>query len=291
MHNFVITGFADEIDPDLHKQISGLKANGITHIELRSIGDKNVSELSEEEALAYKKILDGEGIVVSSIGSPIGKADILADFDEQMELFKHVLTLARIFESPYIRMFSFYLPEGEPIEQYRDEVINRWQQFLTIAKAYPEITLLHENEKDIFGDIPSRCLDLVNSLNNPQLKLAFDPANFVQCGIEVYPYAYQLLKDHIGYLHIKDALFETGKVVPAGEGDGNVKEVLERLVAQGYTGYASLEPHLTIFESFTSLEKSGLSIDNNQGDGEKLFTLASDALKHILVDEMNQEWK
>ncbi len=150
--------------------------------------------------------------------------------------------------------------------------------------------MLHENEKDIYGDIPERCAKLLTELNNPQVKAAFDPANFVQCDVEVYPHAYELLKDEIGYMHIKDAHFADHKVTPAGLGDGQVEAVLRALVANGFTGFASLEPHLSIFDGFAALEKEGVSIEETKSDGEKLFTVASNALKKILVENMGQEW-
>lgn len=291
MNNFTITGFADEIASDLATQIKGLKENGISHIEVRGINGTNVSELTLDQALTYKQTLHENGIHVSSIGSPIGKISIEDPFEDHLALFKHVLAVAVAFESPYVRMFSFFIPEGKNADDYHEEVVNRWRQFLAVANDYPQITLLHENEKDIYGDIPERCAKLLAELNSPQVKAAFDPANFVQCDVEVYPHAYELMKDFIDYMHIKDAHFADHKVTPAGLGDGQVEAVLQALVAKGFTGFASLEPHLSIFDGFAALEKAGVSIEESKSDGEKLFTVASEALKKILVENMGQEWK
>lgn len=296
MNNFTITGFADEIASELDLQIKGLKENGISHIEVRGINGTNVSEMTIEQAEKYKNVLRENGIQVSSIGSPIGKIDIETSFEEHLKLFKHVLDLAMAFESPFVRMFSFFIPEGKKADDYYEEVISRWRRFLEVAKDYPQITLLHENEKDIYGDTPERCLKLLNDLNSSQVKAAFDPANFVQCDVEVYPRAYELLKEHIGYMHIKDARFEDHKVTPAGLGDGNVELVLQALAGIGFEGFASLEPHLSIFDGFMNLEKDGVSVDStisegNKSDGEKLFAIASQSLKKIIVDNMGQEWK
>ncbi|MGM0126108.1 hypothetical protein IGI37_003509 [Enterococcus sp. AZ194] len=291
MNNFTITGFADEISPNFEEQVRVLKKNQISHIEIRGIDGKNVSDFTIEEAEMYKKKFDHAMIQVSSIGSPIGKINIDDPFEEHLEKFVHVLNIARIFESPYIRMFSFFIDSKKNPDDYKEEVISRWQQFLAVAKDYPEITLLHENEKDIYGDTPERCLTLLNELNSPQVKAAFDPANFVQCEVEVYPHAYDLLKEHIAYMHIKDALYSDHKVTPAGLGDGKVKEVLAALIATDFFGFASLEPHLSIFDGFADLEKTQLSISNTASDGEKLFSVASQALKEILVNQLKQEWK
>lgn len=292
--NFTITAFADEINPDLQTQIRVLKENGINHIELRGVNGKNVSEFSHDEAKRYHKELEDAGITVSSIGSPIGNIGIEDSFEEHLTLFEHVVSLAQLFQAPFIRMFSFYIPEGKDPSNYRESVISRFKEFVKIIKGYPEITLLHENEKEIFGDTPERCLDLIESINDSQVKLAFDPANFVQCDVEVFPHAYDMLKDHIAYVHIKDARFSDHKVTPAGLGDGKVELVLKQLIEQDFRGFASIEPHLSIFDGFLSLEKKGESITDikeSETDGEKLFNVASNALKEILVNHLGQEWR
>ncbi len=290
MADFTITGFADEIGPDLAEQIRGLHNNGITHIEIRGIADKNVSEFTLEEAQAYQKQLAQAGIKVSSIGSPLGKIKITDEFAPQLDLFKHVLAIAEVFQAPYVRCFSFFMADADA-ERYQPEVIRRWQAFMQAASAYPQITLLHENEKGIFGDTPERCLALLQAIDSPQLKAAFDPANFVQCGVEVYPHAFELLAPYIAYIHIKDAQYRDRAVTPAGYGDGKVKAVLERLIADDYHGFLSLEPHLSEFSGFAQLEQDGVSIAPNEIAGAQAFTVASNALKAILVDQCHQDWK
>ncbi|EIR3895743.1 sugar phosphate isomerase/epimerase [Enterococcus faecium] len=291
MNNFTITGFADEIASKLDTQIKGLKENGISHIEIRGINGKNISELTLQEAQEYHQQLQEVGIKVSSLGSPIGKISIEDSFEEHLALFQHVLELAGVFASPYVRMFSFFIPEGKEADEYHDEVVARWKQFLLVAKDHTKVTLLHENEKGIYGDTPERCLKLLKALNSSQVKAAFDPANFVQCDVEVFPHAYNLLKDFIDYMHIKDAKYADHSVTPAGKGDGKVGQVLSALVADKFKGFTSLEPHLSMFDGFTDLEKEGVSIVSEKSDGEKLFAVASDALKEIIVEDLGQEWK
>ncbi|WP_390409130.1 sugar phosphate isomerase/epimerase family protein [Lacticaseibacillus jixiensis] len=291
MENFTVSAFADEIAPDLPTQIRALKANGISHLELRAIDHTSVSDFTLEAAKAYQAQLAANGLQVSSIGSPIGKIRIDEPFAPHLARFEHTLQIARIFKSPYVRMFSFYLPEaGGDWAQYRDEVIARWRQFLQKAKAYPEITLLHEDEKEIFGDTPERCLDLVTTLNDPQLQLAFDPANFVQCNVQVFPHALALLKQHVVYMHIKDAVYADGHVTPAGQGEGRVQDVLTALVAEDFHGFASIEPHLTMFDGSAELENSAVSFQRARGDGEVLFDVAAEALRKLFAT-MGQRWQ
>ena len=104
--------------------------------------------------------------------------------------------------------------------------------------------LLHENEKDIYGDVPDRVLDIVESVGSPALRLAWDPANYVQVGVTPFTDGYAKLRPHTVYVQIKDALLATGDVVPAGEGDGQVRETVRALAADGFDGFFSMEPHL-----------------------------------------------
>jgi sugar phosphate isomerase/epimerase len=107
-----------------------------------------------------------------------------------------------------------------------------------------EVTLLHENEKHIYGDTPGRCLDLLAAVDSPRLRAVWDPANFVQCGVRPHAEGYQLLRPYVAYVHVKDALLASGQVVPAGQGDGELRETLAALYASGFDGFFSFEPHL-----------------------------------------------
>ncbi|HHY81249.1 MAG TPA: sugar phosphate isomerase/epimerase [Clostridiales bacterium] len=277
---FYLSAFADEIDPSLDVQMDVLDHFGIKHIEMRGVNGKNLTEYSLDEVRDIKRQLVKRGFRLSAIGSPIGKIGIIDNFEPHLAKFKHTLKIAEIMEVKYIRMFSFYIPKGEAPEKYREEVLDRWNAFIRAAEG-TGVTLLHENEKDIYGDTPERCLDLLKSLNSTQVRLTFDPANFVQCDVETYPKAYEMLKDYIEYMHIKDALYANHQVVPAGLGDGRVKDILDALKKSGFVGFLSLEPHLGNFVGFSDLEKNAADADLPDG-GPRLFGVAYNALKALL---------
>lgn len=284
MYNFTLSAFADEIDVNLSKQIEVLKKHGISHMELRSIDSVNVSKFTLPYAKEVKGILDAEGIKVSAIGSPIGKIRLDEDLDAHMDLLKHVIELAETFDSKYIRLFSFYPPEGKALADCKNEVIENMGRMVEVAKD-SSVILLHENEKDIYGEKAKECLEVLEAINSPKLRATFDPANFVQVGQEVYPEAYDMLKDYIEYFHVKDAFFNTKKIVPAGYGDGKMKELIERLKADNFNGFLSLEPHLYHFEGFAGLELNNESMDIEQSpetEKEAKFALAVNSLKALL---------
>jgi len=281
MSNFVLSAFADEIDMDLKTQMDILEKHDIHYIEMRGVNGKGIVDYSLEEVKVIKEKLDERGFKISSIGSPIGKILITDDFGPHLELFKHTLDIAKILESKYIRMFSFFIPENESPDKYKDEVMIRWHAFVKAAEGY-DIVLLHENEKNIYGDTAQRCLDIMLAMNCNYVKAVFDPANFVQCNEKTFPDAYKLLEYYIVYLHIKDAVYSDHHVVPAGYGDGKVKEILSHLNAINYKGFLSLEPHLGQFEGLKNLEVNNKN--NMAQSGPELFAIATNALKEILND-------
>lgn len=275
-----ISGFADEIDASVDKQFEVLNKLNITYFEVRGVDGKNISTLSEEEVQQLKEQMDRHGIQVSSIGSPIGKVKLDAPFEEHFTLYKKVVAIAKTLGTKYIRMFSFYHDGGDVwTEGEREEVLARLRSMIDYAREQ-DVILLHENEKDIYGDTADRCADLMKELYCENFKAVFDPANFVQCKQDT-KYAYELLKDYIEYMHIKDARYADNKVVPAGMGDGNVPLVLKALFENGYDGFVSLEPHLGHFAGLAALELDDAMLDLPEG-GEGTFTLAYRALCGIL---------
>ncbi len=275
-----ISGFADEIDKDVDKQIALLKKLGISYVEFRSGDGKGVADYTEEEAKALKQKFDANGISISAIGSPIGKISITDPFEPHLEKLRHVIKLAKIWETKYIRMFSFFIPNGENADDYREEVMRRMEAMVACAKE-EDVVLLHENEKDIYGDLAKRCLELMKNFYGDHFKCTFDFANFVQCHQDTME-AYELLKPYIAYVHIKDAVWDSGEVVPAGQGNGNVKTILKYLDESGFQGFLSLEPHLAEFDGLKNLEKN--AAERKLTDGEAAYTIACEALRKILSE-------
>ncbi len=277
LENTNITGFADEIHTDIRIQVKLLHELGIKYLELRSADGRNIAEYTLEEAAELKNYLEENNIKVSAIGSPIGKIMITEDFEPHFETYKRVVELAKLLETPYIRMFSFFIPKGEEPSLYRDEVFKRLKRLVDYAVEH-NVILLHENEKDIYGDTAVRCLELFEAFYGEHFKCTFDFANFVQCSQDTLK-AYELLKPFVEYIHIKDAVWDTGEVVPAGEGDGKVEDILKKLDEEGYAGYLSLEPHLAEFAGLKSLEQN--ADKRKLTDGEAAFTIAFDALMKL----------
>jgi len=265
----ILSGFADEISPDPAEQLATLAAESITHLELRGAWSVNVADFTAKHLAAFRSALDGAGVRVSAIGSPVGKIPVGAPLPPELERMRRVAEIAGELGTAIVRVFSFYIPAGEPPGRYRQQVIDRMGALARIAEDRG-LVLAHENEKQIYGDTADRCADLITAVGSPALRATFDPANFVQCGVRPHSEAYALLRPFLVYLQVKDALAATGEVVPAGEGDGQLRETLTALRDSGFTGFMSLEPHLARAGRF-----GGFS-------GPEGFRRAAQALKSLL---------
>ncbi|MCL2832554.1 MAG: sugar phosphate isomerase/epimerase [Treponema sp.] len=263
MKNFKLSAFADEAGISAGEQIDALKANGIQYMEIRNIDGKNILDCSDDELKKIKEKLDGGGIKVSSIGSPVGKTPITDDFDQVKKSFERALAAAKILEAPYIRAFSFYVPKGSDPAPWEDEVVRRLTELVRTARLEGRQYAL-ENESGIYTDIPSRCVRILDRVEG--LVLALDPGNFIMNNADLLQ-AWNLLKNRTAYFHIKDATREPRHFVPAGEGEGHIAEILKDAYSGGFNGFLSVEPHLKYLENLTDAQR---------------FTKAVKALKKIL---------
>jgi len=269
---WTLSGFSDEIADDLDEQCRVAAGLGLRHLEVRSAWGTNILDLDDDQLDRLEQTLARHGLQVSSIGSPIGKIFIDEPFPPHLDRMRHAAEVARQLGAPYIRVFSFFLRPGADPADHRTEVLDRMRALAAVAEA-AGVTLLHENENEIYGDTPERCLDIVISVGSPRLRLAWDPANFVQVGVRPYSEGYALLRPHLEYIQIKDAHAADGSVVVAGEGDGEVAATIRQLREDGFDGFFSLEPHLADTDAL-----GGFS-------GPELFTRAWKAFTDLLTSE------
>jgi len=269
---WTLSGFADEIDPDFATQCRVASGLGLKFLEIRSAWGTNILDLDESQLATVRELLAASGLRVSSIGSPIGKIRIEEDFEPHLRRMRHAAEVATLLEAPFIRIFSFFIDPADDPDAHRDEVLRRMRALADVAEE-AGVVLLHENEKEIYGDIPRRCHDIVSSVGSPNLRLAWDPANFVQVGVRPFDEGYALLRPDVVYVQIKDALAADASVVVAGAGDGQLVETVRALRDDGFDGFFSLEPHLALSGTL-----GGFS-------GADLFTQAWQAFTDLLTHE------
>lgn len=274
-------GFADEASAAVDGQIRAMKRNRMDGLEIRGTEYGSVANLTIEQAKEIRRKLDDAGLILWSVGSPIGKYRIELPFAPHLEAFKRTLEIAEILGARRFRLFSFRPPKGEDPKIYKEEVLERIGGFVEAAENR-DIRLCHENEKRIYGDTPERCLDILKTF--PEIRATFDFANFVQCDVDTLK-AWEMLKPYVDYIHVKDAMPDH-LVVPAGKGAGHLKEIIGDYIAQGGRTF-TLEPHLWVFDGLEDLEKLDertKEISRSYGNADKAFDTAAEAFRNLLSE-------
>ena len=280
MAKIILSAFADEYSNSFTEQLEALRSFGIGYVEVRGVDGKNISVLTPDDVRGMKQKLDYYGIGVSAMGSPIGKIKLDGDVRGHFEMAKKVFESANELGAKYVRMFSFYAPDGRNILDCKSEVFEHLSALKDLAREHGAV-LCHENEAEIYGSVPERCLEIHNAFGG-EIKTVFDMGNYVLEGVKPYPEAYGMLRDTIAYFHIKDALYE-GAIVPPGKGEASIKEILADHV--GYAKddfFVSVEPHLQLFSGLNALV--GRKFDNpyKYNDQKEAFSDAVNKLKEIL---------
>ena len=269
-----LSAFADEVTEDFLAQVEYLAGEKVGHIEPRFVNKKNIMDLTKGELGEARTMIRDHGLKVSAIGSPIGKVRLDKPFEPHLDKFKHAVDLALFFETPYIRMFSYYAPEGKNIDDYREQVTERMAAKVEVL-AGADVTMVHENEAHIYGHTAENCVDLIEAVDSPKLRLVYDPANFVwgekmTNNVEA---CWPVMKPYVVHIHIKDWKLGAADVgsMP-GEGDGQIRELLAELAAINYDGCMTMEPHL---------QKGG---QFGGTTGPELFSAAIAAVREIAAE-------
>lgn len=265
---FPLTGFADEISPNLNEQVQTLSQLGISGLDLRSVDGINVLDLSLDKLERVLSAVHDADLKVSCIGSPVNKVpyDVMTEARE-FDRLKRACYAAQRLNTKRIRLFTPEAPEGSH-DELAPKILN-WMREQKRLAADQGVILLHENDAKYWGAYPENAKRLFEELGDDHFKAAFDFANTVLLGFRPFEDWFPWILPHLDTLHIKDA--KDGKVVPAGEGDGQLEETLRWLIEQGWNGPLTMEPHLQAAGAL-----GGFS-------GPQLFEVAVKALRDVLA--------
>lgn len=267
-----LSAFSDEAGAELSVQLEALRRNNIYLTELRAVGGKNVKDLTPAETREIAARLADADIGLSALGSPMGKVNVSVDFEKYLDEVKSMCETACILGTNRIRMFSFF----EAYDQ-RGRVIEYLNRMVETASGY-RLTLCHENEKKIYGDTVERILDLRE--NVPGLRFVYDPANFLQTD-EMPDKTLPAIHPISDYFHIKDVIVETEELVPAGQGDGRIPELISMIDRDTIL---TLEPHLKVFKGYAEIDGEEMRHRFEFKNGDEAFDAATAALKGLLSE-------
>lgn len=269
--SLLLSAFADEISPDLDVQIATLKRLGVQGLDLRSVQGKNVLDLTDAELDEVATKCAENGLHVQAIGSPVNKVPLTGS-NQPLEIDKmeRAIHAAQRTGTQVIRIFSPEVPKADYSNAWM--AVEAWMAEQIFMAEQAGITLVHENDGTFYGAYPEGSKRLFERFGSPTFRAAFDFANTVLIGYRAMDDWFPWLLPHLHTLHIKDAIESEKKIVPAGEGDGQMVETLKWLLEQGWSGPLTIEPHLSSAGKF-----GGFS-------GEQLFEEAANALRKVVSE-------
>lgn len=266
--SFCLSGFADEISADLDVQVATLERLNVSGLDLRSVGGVNVLDLSLEDLQRVHDACAEHGLHVQAIGSPVNKVQFepLNEAREYEKLRKAIKAAHRV-NVKRIRIFTPMVPDDQ-----HDAAAAKVISWMLLQKKLAQdegIVLIHENDDRYWAAHPANAKRLMETIGNDSFRFAFDFANTVLQGYRTMTDWFPWIVPYIDTLHIKDAIQTEHKIVPAGEGEGELLEAFRYLVSEGWSGPLTVEPHLAAAGPL-----GGFS-------GEELFAVAVDALRNV----------
>ena len=250
-----LTGFADEVSQDLEEQIQVTKELGWNAIEARSVWGTNIHDIGEKDFERVRRLLDDAEVHINCFGSTIANwsKHVTDPFDQTLAELARAIPRMQVLDTKLIRIMSYARCLGD--EQHKEERFRRLREICG-RLIDSGITPVHENCMNFGGMSWLHSLELID--NVPGLKLVFDTGNPViskdyskttvenQEPVEFF----KKISSHIAYIHIKDARIKDGKesFLYPGDGDANIRQILQMLYHNDYQGGVSIEPHMaTVF--------------------------------------------
>jgi L-ribulose-5-phosphate 3-epimerase len=243
----------DEISQDLDHALDVCEDEGVSTVELRAVGKANIVSHDDDSVEKIKVTIDSRGFRVGAIASPFLKCHLHGDGDpkgathfaasasreEQWAILERSFELARLFEAPLVRTFSFWrVPDPEDV---RDEVA---EVIAEAAKRTEAAGLLLgiENEHACNLATGAETRWVLDRIPSPALGVIWDPGNEAVMDSEPFPGGYDQVRDRMIHVHLKDA-DEGGNWRKMGTGIIDYAGQFRALAEDGYGGLLSLETH------------------------------------------------
>lgn len=277
-----ISFITDEFTQDLDEAIAFALDNGLQGVELRSVDDKALQDVSLEEVSGWKKKLDAAGLTVSNLASSFFKCSFESgQIELQLRRLEKLCDIADILACRTLRGFSFFREGTIPPEKLAEA----FEPALAILQKR-DMLLLLEADPSVHTTNHRAVAALLKLLGSDHAAAVYDPGNclFDPMGEKPFPDAYEAIRPYMRHVHIKDAVYEKGEPVCLAPGSGLVDfpAVLRRLRDDGYTGYVSLEPHYRAALTLTEAQMRTPSGAKFSRGGKEAMQQSVDALKRML---------
>lgn len=261
-----LAAITDEISQEFEHALDVMLEYGATGAELRGLWGTNIADLTDDQAARAKSALREREMRAVCLATPFFKCDLTPQapnagesagamhlavprgLEQQMELLTRCIRLAHLFETPLLRVFTFWRKEAlTPGIEAR--IVEAFAAPLALAER-EGVVLGLENEHACFIGTGEEAARIAAAIDSPNLKIVWDPGNAYFAGENPFPFGYDAVKPFLAHVHVKD-----GKMVDAPDlgprpqwcviGDGEIDFVgqFAALKRDRYTGWISLETH------------------------------------------------
>jgi sugar phosphate isomerase/epimerase len=257
---FKLAVITDEISQDFDRALAVARELGLAQVELRGMWGKNLIDLTSDEVKEARRLLTKYRMKVTDLASPFLKVDAPGfttvagerdafnarfGYQEQPQVLKRAIELAKVFETDKIRIFSFWRVE-RPAEVF-ELIVADIHRALKVAKKH-QITLILENEHACNIATAAESVKVLAAIQDAHFALTWDPANAFAAGEKPFPDGYYLLPQRrIAHVHVKDVArnSSTGRTEwqPMGKGEVDYTGQFKALVRDRYRHSISLETH------------------------------------------------
>lgn len=206
--------FGDEVDT----QIKALKENEINVVELKTINNKSISLLSEDEIINFAvKFLDAQ-IYILSLHSDIGIQDLSENYETELDNLAKLLKVAVRLDIKNIFIHTYLKKECN-----RSKIFERLSSFVELSRKY-NVDLVFENEQNYYSDTLENILDLIRNIDG--IKYAYNPSNFLLCHSNSYN-TISALSSITSIYHLNDLIKDKMSYVALNEGDFNLELLIK----------------------------------------------------------------
>ena len=245
-----ISGMCGEIADPIDDQLSGLRSLGITRANLSrlsfSAGEKarSIDTLSDTELADLRVRLDQNGLHGYCVTSPVAKYSVGTDTSFVSHQLERSIVAANMLQARYLRIFSFSVRDGSDTSTDRDQIHRAFETIVTTIETLGNgvIPLLENNYRMYTADGPST-RDLLANYEPGRVALAFDAHACVVAGTRAFDEVWPDVEPWVRVLHLKDYVAETKTIVPVGQGDGQLSDIVAAADSTVVEDLA-LEPHL-----------------------------------------------
>ncbi len=255
---FKLGTITDGISRDFEYALDAMVETGLEYVELQYLWEKQVGDLTDADIERVKALIEERNLKVSCISHhnltalPVDTAVDAPAYRGHIATLQRCIDVAQALGTNLVRIFSFrkemVLFGAEPIisEGTWTTLLNRLEEPLRIANA-AGVTLVIETA--ISGNVTSAYLarKLIDELDAPHLKVLWDPCSSLYCTEIPYPNGYEIIREHIAHVHLKDGVVNLPAAtfdfcaMRQGQMDPYYNDIVNALKRDGYDGAISLE--------------------------------------------------